>query len=177
MRLSQRLLLLIIVVWVSGCAPDRRQAAEIFGNMTYYVGNEHSSESVTLVDSLYRSAFLNVFYENKFVYGDFNHDGLKDAAVILEKNSGGSAYVLSLNFLINDGKKLVHKAFRKLEDGSDVNKISQRNGKVLIDMYIRQKNDWARYPLKRVKNVYKYTGADIFDLRNVSISDEKDLAR
>ena len=146
----------------------------MFGNMTYYVGNEHYAESVTLVDSSFYSTFLNVFYNDKFVYGDFNHDGLKDAAVILEKNSGGSAYVLTLNFLINDGKKFDHTASRELEDASDINKISQRNGKVFIDMYVRQKNDWARHPLKRVKNVYEYTGADVFSLANVGTFNENE---
>jgi hypothetical protein len=150
-----------MVIGVSGCAADRRRAAEMFGNMTYYVSNEHFAEAVTLVDFSYHSTSLNVFYDDKFVYGDFNHDGLKDAAVILEKNSGGSAYVLTLNFLINDGKKFDHAASRELEDASDINKISQRNGEIFIDMYVRQKNDWARHPLKRVRNVYKYTGADI----------------
>ena len=74
------LLLLAGFGFLSGCAADRRQSAEIFGNMTYYVGNEHFAEPVSLKDCEYFSPFLKVHYENKFVYGDFNHDGFKDVA-------------------------------------------------------------------------------------------------
>lgn len=151
-----------MVIAVSGCATDRRRAAEMFGNMTYYVGNEPSAESVTLVGSSYHSTFLNVFYDDKFVYGDFNHDGLKDAAVILEKNSGGSAYVLTLNFLINDGKKLVHKASRRLEGAIEINRMSLKNGRVYIDMDVRQGEGYAEHPSRRVKKFYEYADPDVF---------------
>lgn len=156
--------LLFLAVFSCGCAAEKRQAAKVFGNMTYYVGNEWSAEPVTLINRAYHSLSLNISYDDKFVYGDFNHDGLKDAAVILEKNSGGSAYSLTLNFLINDGKKLIHKASRRLDDGIDINRISQRNGKVIIDMDVRQQGDWAAQPRRRVLNMYEYAGPDSFGL-------------
>jgi len=36
-------------------------------------------------------SFEQPSYTGKYVYGDFNHDGLKDAAVIVIENSGGNA--------------------------------------------------------------------------------------
>ena len=164
MRLSLVLLLLIGIVFIYGCAADRRQAAEIFGNMTYYRGNKNFAEPVTLIECNYTSSFLNVFYENKFVYGDFNHDDIKDAAVITNENSGGSGDWYMLNFLINDGKNFIHKSSRRLDDAVQINKIWPENGKVFIDMYIHQQGDCAQYPSRRVRNVYEYTGPDTFGL-------------
>ena len=172
MRLNQILLVLIGIGLLCGCATDRRQAAEIFGNMTYYVGNEHFAESVTLKDCEYFSPFLKMYYENKFVYGDFNHDGLKDAAVITVKNTGGNADWYILNFLINDGKKFVHKASRGLDDRAIIRGIGQEKGKVYIDMYIHQEGDCRGGPTKHVKNVYEYTGPDTFGLEKETWIDD-----
>ncbi len=158
---------LIGVVTLGGCATDSG-ARKIFGNMTYFVGNEHFAEPVSLKDCEYFSPFLKVHYENKFVYGDFNHDGLRDAAVITIENTGGNADWYILNFLINDGKKLVHKARRELDDRALIRSIWQENGKVYIDMSIHQEGDCRGGPTKRVRNVYEYTGPDTFGL-------EKDL--
>ena len=163
MRLILRLFLFLAVI-SCGCAAEKRQAAKVFGNMTYYVGNEWSAEPVTLINRAYHSLSLNIFYDDRFVWGDFNHDGLKDAAVILEKNSGGSAYSLTLNFLINDGKKLIHKASRRLDDGIEINRIWQKGGKVFVDMYVHQQSDSADHPARRVKNAYEYIGPEAFGL-------------
>ncbi len=153
-----------MVVFLCGCASDRRQAAKIFGNMTYYVGNEHFAEPAKLVNCEYFSPFLKLYYDNKFVYGDFNHDGLKDAAVITIENTGGNADWYMLNFLINDGKQFVHRATRELDDRAIINAIWQKNGKVFIDMYVHQEGDCMGGPSKRVRNVYEYTGLDSFGL-------------
>jgi hypothetical protein len=164
MRLSIFLLLLVGFGFLSGCAAERRQAAEIFGNMTYYRGNEHFAEPIKLIECNYTSSFFNVFYENKFVYGDFNHDGIKDAAVITNESSGGSGDWYMLNFLINDGKNFVHRSSRQLEDAVEINRIWQKKDRVFVDMYIHKQGDCAGYPTKRVKNVYEYTGSGTFGL-------------
>ena len=129
--------------------------------MTYYVGNEHFAEPATLTECEYFSPFLMMYYENKFVYGDFNHDGLKDAAVITVENTGGNADWYILNFLINDGKSFVHKARRLLDDRAIIKAIWQEKGKVYVDMYIHQDGDCRGGPTKHVKNVYEYSGPDM----------------
>ncbi|MFH0753351.1 MAG: hypothetical protein V2A70_02150 [Candidatus Omnitrophota bacterium] len=130
--------------------------------MTYNIGDERSVESVTLVNASYRTLFLNVFYDNKYVYGDLDDDGLKDAAVITEQNSGGSGYCYVLNFLINDGEMLVHKASRRLEGAIEINRMSLKNGRVYIDMDVRQGEGYAEHPSRRVKKVYEYADPDVF---------------
>ena len=173
MRLSLILLLLTGMGFLCGCATtDRRQAAEIFGNMTYYIGNEHFAQPAKLVNCGYFSPFLKLHYDNKFVYGDFNHDGLKDAAVITIENTGGNADWYMLDFLINDGKQFVHRATRALDDRAIINAFWQKNDKVFIYMYIHQEGDCMGGPSKRVKNVYEYTGPDSFGLGKDSWKDD-----
>ncbi len=155
-------LFLVLIVFLAGCGVENRNAARLFGNMTYYIGDERSVESVTLVNSSYRSLPLNVFYYNKYIYGDLNDDGLKDAAVITEQNSGGSGYCYVLNFLINDGERLVHKASRRLEGAIEINRMSLKNGRAYIDMDVRQGEGHAENPSRRVKKVYEYTDPDVF---------------
>ena len=163
MRLKTAFFFLIGVVFLCGCATNR-EAAKLFGNMTYFVGNEHFAESATLVNCEYHASFLNIYYDNRFVYGDFNHDGLRDAAVITVQNNGGNAQWYMLDFLINDGKALVHRASRELDDRAIINSMWQKNGKVFVDMYIHQSGDCMGGPTKRVKNSYEYTGPDVFGL-------------
>ena len=65
MRLNLIPLLLVCFSLLCGCATDKRQAAEIFGNMTYYVGNEHFAEPATLINCEYGAPFLHLYYDNK----------------------------------------------------------------------------------------------------------------
>ena len=165
MRLRLILCLLIgaASLGLCGCSSDR-EAAKIFGNMTYFAGNEHFAEPATLINGEYQAPFLRVYYDNRFVYGDFNHDGLRDAAVITVVNTGGNADWYTLNFLINDGKILVHRASRDLDDRAIINSMRQKNGKVFIDMYVHQPGDSMGGPTKHVRNIYEYTGPDVFGL-------------
>ena len=147
-----------------GCAHDK-EAAKIFGNMTYFVSNpfdRQKIEEVTLINEEYEDTFLNVYYGNKYVYGDFNHDRLKDAAVVIFENHGGNLDEYELAFLINDGHKLVHKASRDLDAWAVVNSLREKDGKVIVDMYVHQEGDCNAGPSKRVRNVYEYTGSDDF---------------
>ena len=165
MRLKYFLLLIIgILILVSNVFLDKYasiKAAEIFGNVTYFVGNEYVSQKVFLVNGVYKEPYLEVLYDDWFVYGDFNHDGLKDAAAIFIENSGGNADWYTLAFLINDGEKFVHKASRPLDDRAIINSLKERKGKVVIDMFIHQEGDCMAGPTKRVKNVYAYNGSDM----------------
>jgi hypothetical protein len=137
----------------------------VFGNRPYFVSNPvhgQKIKEVVLVNGEYEEDFLNVYYDNKYVYGDFNHDGLKDAAVVFLENHGGNSDYYKLAFLINDGKKLVHRASRGLGVWTIVNSLGVRDGKVIIDMYVHQEGDCNAGPSKRVRNVYEYNWPDDF---------------
>lgn len=144
---------------------SRRLAHQVFGNMTYLSDSPNFSENVTLVDGSYEwhytsvdHVFLSYYlqYEGRYVYGDFNHDGLKDAAVIYTENSGGNADWYTLAFLINDGKKLVHRASGVLDDRAIINSMREQNGKVIVDLFVHQDDDCMGGPTKHVKVIFEY---------------------
>ena len=171
MRLKSRVWSLIAVgfifllaAWIAlslySQAYDSRRAARIFGNATYVVGLAGAPQEATLVEGVHDEPYLYVEYANRYAYGDFNGDGLKDAAVIVTDSGGGSGTWYILAFLINDGKKWVHRASRVLDDRAIVNSMREKNDKVLIDMFVHQEGDCMAGPTKRVRNTYAYEGPD-----------------
>ncbi len=165
MRLKHIALSLSAVLFLCGFTSNK-EAAKIFGNMTYFLGNEKHTEAVTLKNGKFFKRYCwDIFYDNWYVYGDFNHDGLKDAAVIIVVNyGGGNTNDYMLTFLINDGKKLIHRASQYLDNWAIINSIKEKNGKVIVDMYVHQEGDCNAGPSKRVRNVYEYS-PDVFGLR------------
>ena len=132
--------------------------------MTYFLG--HDGETVKLKNGKFFKRFCwNVYYDNRFVYADFNHDGLKDAAVIIVVNyGGGNTNDYMLVFLINDGHKLVHRASYYLDNWAIINSLKVNKDKVIVDMYVHQEGDCNAGPSKRVHNVYAYSGPNIFTI-------------
>lgn len=135
--------------------------------MSYLTDSPYFSEQASLVNGLYEWNYIsedNVFsyyrleYTGQYVYGDFNHDGLEDAAVIVIENSGGNADWYTLAFLINDGKKFVHQASGVLDDRAIINSIRHKNGKVIVDMFSHQDGDCMGGPTYHVKSVFEYSG-------------------
>jgi len=154
------LVTILVVVWGMH-TPN--ESNKIFGNMTYYFDDvffTHQRVTAKLVNGEYEDPFLRVSYENKYVYGDFNHDGLKDAAVIVTENTGGNQDWYTLVFLINDGKSLVHKSSIDLDDRAIINSMDEKDGGVFIDMYVHSPGDSMGGPTKRVKNIYQYVPND-----------------
>ncbi len=134
----------------------------VFGNKTYFIVDALDTDRVNLVNGKHQEWELRVAYDNKYVYGDFNHDGLKDAAVIIVENTGGNQDWYTLAFLINDGKGLTHKATIFLDDRAVINYLHVKNSKVFIDMYVHQEGDCMAGPTKRVRELYSYPGPNIF---------------
>lgn len=146
---------------------SKATADKIFGNMAYLTNSPYFSEEVSLVNGRYEwnyesedNAFVSysLRYTGQYVYGDFNYDGLKDAAVIIIENSGGNADWYTLAFLINDGKKFIHQASGLLDDRAIVNSMRQKNGKVLVDMFVHQDGDCMAGPTHHVKSIFDYSG-------------------
>lgn len=141
----------------------KAEAARIFGNMTYFTNSPYIAEKVTLTngsgvvwvdwDNLLH---VSLWYEQRYLLGDFNRDGLKDAAVLIGESQGGSDNEIELAFLINDGKQFVHRQSVCLGDSAIINSLSERSGKVFIDRFIHQEGDCQAGPTKRVKNVYDF---------------------
>jgi hypothetical protein len=145
---------------------SKASANKIFGNMSYLTDSPYFSEQAPLVNGLYEWKYIsedNAFshyrleYTGQYVYGDLNHDGLKDAVVIVIENSGGNADWHTLAFLINDGKKLVHRASGLLGDRAIINSLRQKNGRVIVDMFVHQDGDCMAGPTGHVKGIFEYS--------------------
>ena len=163
MRLISVILSLGAALFLCGFTSDK-EASKIFGNMTYFVGNNHQADAVTLINGQYiKRNVWDIYYDDRYVYGDFNHDGFKDAAAIIVINyGGGNVNLYTLAFLINDGHKLVHRASYYLENWAIINSLQVKKGKVIVDMYVHQDGDCNAGPSKRVRNVYRYSGPNVF---------------
>lgn len=157
--------LLIILFGVAAFLHKRvsdNAAGKIFGNMTYHIDDALDKKNITLVNGEHEEWELRVEYDNRYVFGDFNHDGLKDVAVMIIENTGGNQDWYTLAFLINDGKRLAHKATIYLDDRAIINSMRAKNDKVSIDMYVHQAGDSMGGPSKRVKELYEYPGPNTF---------------
>ncbi len=143
---------------------SKAAAHNAFGNMVYLTTYPEFAKSVTLVNGRHGwnngYFFYNLSYEGYYVYGDFNNDGLKDAAVIISEGEGGSGDFRALAFLINDGQHLVHRVSRGLGDRARILSLKAYNGRVTVDMFVHQDGDCMAGPTKRVKNVYEFSGPD-----------------
>ncbi len=142
----------------------RAKAHKLFGNMTYLTDSPYIVEKVTLIDG-HRVTWNgrlhhSMHYEGRYVYGDFNRDGFKDAAVVIAQNESATGHCLELAFLINDGGQLVHRVSHYLGDRVIVNSVKGYHGKVIIDLFVHQEGDCMAGPTKRVRNVYDYLNPD-----------------
>ena len=68
--------------------------------------------------------------------------------------------LIGLAFLINERGALVHRASRVLDDSAIINSMREKQGKVLIDMFVHQEGDCRAGPTKRVRNLYAYHSPD-----------------
>ena len=138
---------------------SRAAANKIFGNMTYFTSCPYLAEKVTLVNGyrVVRNFRLHVsmWYEGHYVYGDFNHDGLRDAAVIIGESQGGSDDETRLAFLINNGTGLVHRQSTGF-GRAEINSLKMHDGKVIVDMFVLQDGDCMAGPTHHVKSVIEY---------------------
>lgn len=143
---------------------SRAAADTRFGNMTYRTNSSYIAETVTLANGygVVRRLPLHteLYYDGHYMYGDFNHDGLRDAAVTIGESQGGSDDEVSLAFLINDGTTLVHRQSAYLGDSAIIRSLRVRDGTVVVDMLIHQEGDCQAGPTKHVKMAYVYGGPE-----------------
>jgi hypothetical protein len=132
---------------------------KLLGNLTYFTGSGDVPK-LNLIDgsrtAWYGRCNVSLNLEGHFCFGDFNRDGLRDAAVVIVGNEGGNLDDYSLAFLINDGTRLVHRNSVHLDFWAIINYIWQRDGKVLVDLFVHQEGDCNAGPTKRVKRVFDY---------------------
>jgi len=135
-------------------------AHRLFSNTTYWTNSPDIAEKITLVNGegvIWNGRLhASLYYGGRYVYGDFNQDGLRDAAVIIGESQGGSDDEVELAFLIYDGAEFVHRQSIYLGDSAVINSMSEQSGKVLVDMLIHQEGDCQAGPTKHIRNAYDY---------------------
>ncbi len=161
---------LLLSAFAAECRSEDME--KIFGNIEYVVHYGPYEERVKLTDGKYEApGYIYIYYQGKYVFGDFNGDGFQDAAALFSESGGGSGTFYRLAFLINDGSRLIHKDTRYLGDRVVIYSLKEQQGKVVIDMLTHAKGDCMAGPTKRVKNVYKYYGPEIWQ-EGWSVSDK-----
>jgi len=129
---------------------SRAASNKIFGNMIYLTKCPYIAEKVTLVNGYCETTtgllHHSMYYDGEYVYGDFNRDGLRDAAVVVGEGEGGSEDFKSLAFLIHDGTHFVHRKSAGLGSSAIINSLKERDGKVFVDMFVRQDGDCMGWP-------------------------------
>lgn len=143
---------------------SRAAAHKLFGNTTYLTNSPDIAERVTLVNGegvVWNGRLhTSLYYGSRYVCGDFNRDGRKDAAIIIGESQGGSDDEVELAFLIHDGIRLVHRQSVYLGDSAIIYSLKERSGTVIMGMLIHQQGDCQAGPTKRVSNVYDYLNPD-----------------
>ena len=127
--------------------------------MTYYTSSPYIVEKMTLNNGVATAEsgllYYTYVYDRKYVYGYFNKDGFRDAAVLVydgEENAGG----YKLAFLINDGDHLVHRGSCYLGRWVIIKSLREQDGKVLVRKLVSEGDDWVKGRHRPVTDVYNY---------------------
>lgn len=140
-------------------AQSKASAEKLLGDMTYLTSSPDVPR-LTFIDgsrtASYGRLHVSLNIEGHFCFGDFNRDGLQDAAVVIFENEGGNLDDYSLAFLIHDGTRFVHARSVHLGFWSVINSVRERAGKVVVDLFVHQEGDCNAGPTKRVKKVFDY---------------------
>ncbi len=98
--------------------------------------------------------FVDPFY----AFGDLNGDGLKDAAVILAENSGGSGVFLYLAAVVDQNGTPANVATQLLGDRVEIKSVAIDGGEIVIDMVTQGPNDPFCCPRLEVTLRYRLEG-------------------
>lgn len=139
---------------------SRAATHKIFSSMTYYTSSPDLAEKIILANGsgvVWRHRLhAYLYYGNRYALGDFNEDGRKDAAVIIGESQSATGDEVELAFLIHDGKQLVHQQTIYLGNHTTVHSLKERDGKVIVDMFVHQRGDCQAGPTKRVIARYDF---------------------
>jgi len=87
--------------------------------------------------------------------GDLNGDGLEDAAITLNENTGGSGVFVSLLAVFSEGSVRAQGPSALLGDRVQVNNMSIRDGKILVDLLRQGPNDAMCCPTLKEQQRYE----------------------
>ncbi len=133
--------------------------ADMLRNMNYKL--PESGKTVPLKDGKYESGqgsdYILAVLSEVIAFGDLNGDGLKDAAVILSENMGGSGSFESLVVVLNEKGQPVQGASASLGDRVQVKTITAEGDRLTLDMLVHGPNDPLCCPSQPHKQTYTLT--------------------
>jgi hypothetical protein len=139
-------------------------------NATYPVEGSQSG-SVTLVNGEYRessavvSAAETVVTFFKAAPGDLNQDGVPDAAVVLNVNTGGTGRFYYLYAAISQGDQFAISAPVYLGDRVIINLMQVDQGQIHLDMVVSGPNDPMCCPNTPASATYVYQEGQLVTLK------------
>ena len=98
-------------------------------------------------------------------FGDLNGDGLKEAAVILVSNYGGSGSFYELTTLINGGQALQQTNCLELGDRVQIKKVKISKEKIIIEMLTQGPNDPMCCPSKKVNLIFQFKNGRLYETK------------
>lgn len=137
-------------------------AHKTFSNSTYNTDYLGTPAKITLIDGSGEiedrryPGHRSLYYMERYVLGDFDWDGRKDDTAVIIGESCGVGGDVYLAFLIHDGRNFVHQQSIYLGPSTIVNSMKERDGNVIIDMFVRQRGDCQAGPTKRVIARYDF---------------------
>ena len=135
-------------------------------NFAYVLG---SGPKYTLKDGLYEEGksiedYVRIRLDSLAI-GDLNGDGLKEIAVVLASNFGGSGHFYMLTVLLNkvDGQKQTDNL--ELGDRVVIQSLTISQGKISIEMLTHGPDDPMSSPSLRVKLGYRLDGEALREIK------------
>jgi len=144
--------------------PPARLSAEVLKNAEYR--GIYEGKLVQLTDGRYQgepfveggASRPTVTFIEPFAAGDLNGDGVKDAAVLLVENSGGSGSFVFLAAVLSVGGQPHNVTTQLLGDRANVHGLRIDDGKVTLEMLIHGPDDPMCCPSLKVVDTYTLQG-------------------
>lgn len=128
---------------------------DILKNTIYHIPDQGS---INLTNGTYQSQIgnsLSVTMSDRIAYGDFNGDGIKDAAVLLAVDTGGSGVFKYLAVVTATNGNPVNLDTISLGDRVIVKSLSIKNGKVQVKMLTHSPTDPLCCPSQELTQAYQ----------------------
>ena len=135
-------------------------------NFSYVLG---SGPKLTLKDGLYEEGRSIQDYArirlDSLTTDDLNGDGLKDIAVVLASNFGGSGHFYILTVLLNKADGLKQTNNLDLGDRVVIQSLTISQGKILMEILTHGPDDPMSSPSKRIKSRYRLDGEALREIK------------